>query len=130
MRQRVFNCSRQTLIAWEVEVVGTAWDRMRGLIGRSPEEFRPGRGLLISPSEGIHTIGMSFPIDVVYLDSDHRVIQVYHRLRPFRFGSVRFKAKSVLELPAGTLKESRTEVGDLLQFGEGQGAGGANCAAK
>ena len=89
---------------------------MRGLLGRSAEEFRLGKGLWILPSDGIHTIGVSFPIDVAYLDAKYRVIRTYHSLAPFRVAAVKLKARSILELPAGTLKRSQTQVGDLLQF--------------
>lgn len=89
---------------------------MRGLLGRSSCSFGKGKGFWISPSEGIHTIGMSFPIDVAYLDAQQRVIYLYHRLAPYRIAAVKFGARSVLELPAGVLAESKTQVGDLLQL--------------
>jgi uncharacterized protein len=116
MKYWVFNCTRQTQVVSALEVAETAWSRMKGLLGRGADKFRPGQGLWISPSEGIHTIGMSFPIDVAYLDADRRVIMTYHKLVPFRVAAVKLKAKSVLELPPGTLARSKTEVGDLLQF--------------
>ena len=116
MKHRVFNCTRQTLVVSELEVAETVWSRMRGLLGRRAEEFPSGRGLWITPSEGIHTMGMTFPIDVAYLDSEGRVIRTYHRLAPFRIAAIKFRARGILELPAGTLAQSHTEVGDLLQF--------------
>jgi uncharacterized membrane protein (UPF0127 family) len=114
-RYVVFNCTRQTLVASRLEVTDTVWSRMKGLIGRSGADFQPGMGLWIVPAEGVHTIGMSFPIDVAYLDGRQRVIHICHRLPPMRIGAMKWKARSVLELPAGTLAESLTEVGDLLQ---------------
>jgi uncharacterized membrane protein (UPF0127 family) len=111
-----FNCTKQTLIASKVELADRAWLRMKGLIGRSASDFIPGNGLWIIPAEGIHTIGMSFPIDVAYLDSKDRVIRLYHQLAPMRIAAIKWKAKSVLELPAGMLLQSRTEVGDLLSI--------------
>jgi uncharacterized protein len=130
MNYWVFNCTRQTLVASELEVAETAWSRIKGLLGRSAEEFRPGQGLWIITSEGIHTIGMAFPIDVVYLDSKKRVIRTYHRLAPFRIAAVKLKAKSILELPAGALARSNTEVGDLLQFLASPQEQDGQCAAK
>jgi uncharacterized membrane protein (UPF0127 family) len=100
----------------ELEVAETAWRRLKGLIGRSSRDFQKGKGLWIYPSEGIHTIGLSFPIDVAYLDSEHRVVHIYHRLPPFRFARVILKSRSILEMPAGTLADSGTKSGDLLQF--------------
>jgi hypothetical protein len=89
---------------------------MKGLMGRAPEHFPPGSGLWILPSNGIHTFGMRFPIDAAYLDSHRRVVRVYKRLVPSRIAALSFRAKSVLELPAGTLEAARTEVGDELEF--------------
>lgn len=116
MKYSVFNCTRQTLVASEIELAETGWSRMKGLIGRSEDSFAPGKGLWISPSEGIHTIGMRFPIDVAYINSGRRIVHLYHRLKPNRIACIKFEAKSVLELPAGTLAMSRTEPGDFLYF--------------
>ncbi len=98
---------------------------MKGLIGRSAENFGFGNGILIIPSEGIHTFGMSFPIDAVYLDSKGKVIRIYHNLRPNRLGTVMFRAHCVLELPPGTLARTYTELGDLIEFREAPGSGSA-----
>ena len=67
---------------------------------------------------------MRFPIDVAYLDSKGRIIKVYHRLAPFRIAALSFKAKSVLELPPGTLAQTDTDVGDVLEFHPLQEASG------
>lgn len=65
---------------------------------------------------GIHTFGMRFPIDVVYLNSQTQVLRLYRRLAPCRFAALSIRAKSVLELPEGTLEQTHTEVGDQLEF--------------
>ena len=100
----------------EVEPARSTWARMKGLIGRSLQEFTPGRGLWIVLSQGIHTIGMGFPIDAVYLDARGRIIRLYHSLIPGRVAALNWKTRSVLELPAGTLEKTGTQVGDLLEF--------------
>jgi uncharacterized protein len=116
MKYRVFNCTRQTLVALELEVAQTPWSRMKGLIGRKAEEFPPGKGMWIVPSEGIHTFGMSFALDVAYLNADRRIIRIYHALAPQRIAAFMPRAHSIMELPAGVLMQSETQVGDLLQF--------------
>ena len=112
----VFNRSKDTVVAAEVELAETAWSRLKGLLGRSEKEFAPGKGLWIYPSQGVHTFGMSYPIDVIYLDSAERVIRVCHRLAPSRIGPLKLRARSVIELPAGTLAQSRTSAGDALEI--------------
>jgi hypothetical protein len=57
---------------------------------------------------------MSFKIDVVGLDKDHKVIKLWRCLVPFRVTSVSVKLKSVLELPCGAIKQTQTQLGDQL----------------
>lgn len=85
-------------------------------MGRPSSAFTEGQGLWIVPSEGIHTFGMRFPIDAAYLDAKGKVLRVYHGLRPWRLAAVTLRARSVLELPAGTLERTGTEAGDVLDF--------------
>ncbi len=59
---------------------------------------------------------MSFPIDVVYLDKFGRVLRLYHELQPFRVAAISLRTHSVLELPAGILAQTDTEVGDVIDF--------------
>ena len=116
MKYHLLNRSKQTVLASEVELADTSWTRMKGLLGQSSEDFSAGKGLWIEPSQGVHTIGMKMPIDVVYLDSGYRVVHVHHDLAPFRIAALKFKARSVIELPAGTLAQTRTSVGDVLEI--------------
>ena len=115
-KYRVFNLTRNTVLASEVELVDTEWTRIKGLLGRRAVDFASGNGLWIVPSQGVHTLGMSFPIDVAYLDSGYRVIHVCHRLAPFRIAALKLKARSVIELPAGTLAHTETSIGDVLEI--------------
>jgi uncharacterized membrane protein (UPF0127 family) len=87
--------------------------RLVGLLGK--RSLQPGQGLFIVPSQAIHTVGMAFPIDVVFVDKQYGVVGVREAVRPFRITRVFWKALGVLELPAGTISGSRTEVGDQLK---------------
>jgi uncharacterized protein len=116
LKYQLLNRSKQTMLASEVALADTSWTRMKGLLGKRSEDFPTGKGLWITPSQGVHTIGMKFPIDVVYLDSKHRVIHVCHSLNPFRFAAVKLRCRSVVELPAGTLAQTQTSVGDVLEI--------------
>jgi len=75
-------------------------------------------GLLLTKAMGgVHTCFMRFAIDVAYLDERGRVIAVRENMKPWRIWVVRDKsALMALELPTGRLKETFTEVGDLLEF--------------
>jgi len=89
---------------------------LRGLLGRADDDFRNGSGLWIVPCHGVHTLGMGFPIDVVYLDHQMRVIHVQPELQPWRFAPVRRRATSVLELPSHTAAQTKTAVGDTIDI--------------
>jgi len=76
--------------------------------------IRSDEGLWVVPCQGIHTIGLLFAIDVIYLDENRRVIHLIEHLGPFRFASIRRQSASVLELPTRTIYSSNTQVGDSL----------------
>ena len=108
----VFNQTKETFLALNVTCASTAVARLRGLLGKFA--IRPGEGLWLVPSQGLHTMGLLFPIDVVYLDADYRVIHVIEHLNPFRVAPIRLSAATVLELPLHTIFTSQTRVGDQL----------------
>ena len=90
-----FNQTRQAYLATALAVADTHWTRLCGLLGTARGDFRNGFGLWIVPCHGVHTLGMRFPIDVVYLDREMRVIHVQSELGPWRFAPVRIQAASV-----------------------------------
>ncbi|CAG0977714.1 hypothetical protein ANRL3_01921 [Anaerolineae bacterium] len=106
------NHTRNKTLAEKGTVANRPWLRMRGLIGRSSLE--PGEGLLLLGTKGIHTIGMRFPIDVLFLNDDGWAVHLIHALRPFRVSPFLKNSAMVLELPAGTLRETGTQVGDWI----------------
>lgn len=113
---QAFNRTRQTPLATALAVANTHWTRLRGLVGLRTDDFRNGSGLWIVPCHGVHTLGMGFPIDVVYLDRGLRVIAIQPEVRPWRFTPVLWRATSVLELPCGTAAQTKTVVGDTIEI--------------
>ena len=113
---RAFNQTRQAFLATALAVADTHWTRLRGLLGFRSSEFSSGSGLWIVPSHGVHTLGMGFPIDVIYLDDAMTVIHIQPDLQPWRFAPVRTQAASVLELPCRTAAETSTAVGDQIEI--------------
>lgn len=111
---QAFNDSRQRFLAGRGNIAAQLWARLLGLIGRSSFEF--GEGLLLIGTRGIHTIGMRFPIDVLWLDEGGQALYSIHALEPFRFSPFIRKAAMVLELPAGVLRETGTQVGDRIEI--------------
>jgi uncharacterized membrane protein (UPF0127 family) len=75
-----------------------------------------GDGLWIKPCNSIHSIWMKFDFDAIFLDKDLRVVHLVHEMKPWRASKMIFAATSVLELPAGLIAQSSTEVGDQLEM--------------
>ena len=105
------NHTRDTVLAHAVEVADTSAKRRTGLLKH--EKLEPGEGLWIVPCESVHTFFMKFPIDLLYLDRRHKVRKARSAVRPWRLSAC-LLAHSVLELPAGTVKQSGTQAGDEL----------------
>jgi len=111
-----YNQTRETFVATEVSVANNYFLRLFGLLGKTARWAQPGRGLWIVPCHGVHTLGMMFPIDLVFLDREKRVIHIEEYVRPFRISKVIRKAASVLELPVHTIYRSGTRKGDCLEI--------------
>jgi len=101
------------MLATRLEVADSGAKRNKGLLGRTG--LAAGEGLWIVPCESVHTFFMKFPIDLVYLDRKNRVRKVCDSVPAWRL-SVCLSAHSILELPAGTIRSTRTEGGDTLEF--------------
>jgi len=112
----VYNKTRETFVATEATVADSYISRLIGLLGKTKRWAELGRGLWIVPSRGVHTFGMLFPIDLIFLGKDKEVVHVEEYVRPFRISRVSLKATSVLELPPHTVYRSRTQVGDKLEI--------------
>jgi len=111
---KAVNLTTQKELAGNLTVAGTAFSRMRGLLGKT---FLPaGDGLWIKPCKGVHTFGMKFPIDVVFLDKGNIVIATIRELSPNRLTPLFFKASSVLELPTSIIEATRVAVGDRIDI--------------
>ncbi len=111
-----FNRTRNAYLANHLSVADTHWSRFRGLMGMDAASFPAGNGLWIIPSRGVHTLGMKFPIDVLYLDTNKCVVHLEQSLQPWRVARVSIRTTSVLELPANTLRSSGTAVGDEIEI--------------
>ncbi len=112
----VYNKTRETFVATEATVADSYLRRLVGLLGKTKRWAQLGRGLWIVPSCGVHTIGMLFPIDLIFLSKEKQVVHVEEHVRPFRVSKVSLKATSVLELPAHTIYSTGTQVGDALEI--------------
>ncbi|MGA2192876.1 MAG: DUF192 domain-containing protein [Nitrospirota bacterium] len=112
MPSKITNKTANKLIASNVRIAKSLPQRMKGLLGK--DSLPPDEGLLISPCSSIHTVGMRFPIDVIFYDRTMRALAVVKGLKPYRITCWHPRARGVIELPAGTLSRAPVEPGDEL----------------
>lgn len=106
--------TNRTVVAERVMRADTFLTRLIGLLGR--EGLMEEEALWLSPCKGIHTMGMSFPIDVIFLDDNLKVVALREKVAPWRATRIYRAATSVLELPAGSIRRSGVEIGDQMGF--------------
>jgi uncharacterized membrane protein (UPF0127 family) len=112
------NESRECVLADRTWRATAAGDRLRGLLGR--KSLAEGEGLWITPCSSVHTLFMSFPIDVLFLDRKGlEVVAVIERMVPWRVTRAYLRAGSALELPAGTIARTGTRPGDRVAIAPG-----------
>jgi len=107
------NTTQNTIVSDRCHLANSVLKRMVGLLNRM--RFDKGEGLLLDRSYGIHTFGMRFPIDVLFLDKDLHVIRAIKALPPYRTCAVK-RSVYVLEVPIGAIEASRTQEGDQIQI--------------
>ncbi|MFZ0704000.1 MAG: DUF192 domain-containing protein [Candidatus Korobacteraceae bacterium] len=113
---RAANITKNRVLGDRIVVAETNLSRMIGLLGKSGLEA--GEGLLIYPSQSIHTVAMRFTIDVIFADRDWRVTHLHPRMVPYRMTALHWRARCAIELPAGMIAETSTSVGDQLSVTE------------
>jgi hypothetical protein len=99
-------------------------ERPRSFVGRGlglmfRRSFAAGSAMWIDPCDGIHMFWMRFPIDALFLDKAQRVVRIDHRLGRWRMVPYVRGARSVVELPAGTLDGLDLPKGHQLEFAAG-----------
>ena len=108
------NVTRNALIADKAIAANTMFKRMKGLLGR--ERFNSGEALVITPCRSIHMLFMKFPLDIIFIDRANTAVGLCPNIRPFQFSPFFPRAHSAIEIPAGTIAASRTQMGDTIQI--------------
>lgn len=111
---KAINASKSLVIASDLREASGFFSRLKGLIGMA--KLEDGEGLWMARCRAIHTFGMRFPIDVVFLNGENIVKKVVNGLRPFRPMVCCLSAKSVIELPEGAIKNMQIQLGDRIEI--------------
>ncbi len=110
----VRNQTQNTVLCPRAVLADTTLTRLFGLLGQLP--LSPADGLLIKPSSGVHTWGMTFPIDIVALGRNDCVVGLWRAIGPWRICGLSFRTRSILELAPGAIDRSGTLIGDQLHM--------------
>jgi uncharacterized protein len=111
MHVALFNERTNLPVATQVEIAATRGSRRRGLLGR--DHLDEAAAMLLAPCTSVHTVGMRFPIDVVFVDRQGYAVKVVRNLRPWRI-ALSFGGRAVIEMAAGSLRWGQVVPGDRL----------------
>jgi uncharacterized protein len=109
---QVVNVSTGEILAEQALVAETLFSRFMGLQGK--RALPKGGGLILIPTNAIHTLFMMMPIDVVFVSQAGRVLRIGRRLRPWRLGPIVPRALYCIELPAE--KAATTSIGHTIEL--------------
>ena len=111
---KIVNLTKNTVLAENATVAKSLASRLKGLLGRT---YLPkGEGLIILDCGSIHTFFMGFAIDVLFLNREHKVVKARKNIPPFRLLDCPFKGNITIELPAGTIDGSSTQIGHHIEL--------------
>lgn len=114
MLARVENLTQKTTVMRSGQVADKPANRMQGLFGT--KQPKVGDGFLIMPWDTVNSLFTSSQLDVLYVDETHRVIAVDDRIMPNSAAQPRDNYRYMIEVPAGTIARTKTNLGDLLQI--------------
>ncbi len=104
----------KNVLVQDLKVADKPWSRIQGLLFKPM--LSPEQGLALIPCNSIHSLGMRYSMDVIYLDKKNKVLKCTHDFRPNSLGPLVWKAKTVIEMPAGKLRGLDVQVGDQLTY--------------
>ncbi len=105
----VVNQSKKTILATDLKLCNSVLDKFLGLLRKSNP-----RSLMFKTRLGMHTLLMKENIDILVLDKSNKVVKIGESIEPNQFFFWNPKYGLVLELPEGTIKQTKTEIGDVL----------------
>jgi len=109
---QLWNLRTGRVVAGQLLIADSFWNRFRGLLGRS--FLLPGEGLWLKPCRRVHMMGMKFPISVWYLDKTGHVVAIIDDLKPWKLSPRQHNTESIIEFPVGWGKATNTRLGDEL----------------
>ena len=112
-QMRITNLTKNTVLADKAHLAVAFKQRVVGLLGRSGLE--QGEALILKNTSSVHTFGMKFTIDVLFINRKNIVVAALKNLKPFRLSAL-YPFSDAIELPAGTIQATQTFKGDIIQI--------------
>lgn len=112
----LFDQDRGRCVVRKVWKASSSWERMRGLLGRAP--LGNDEALLLEPCGSVHSFGMRYALDLVYVDRRGCVRKLVYGMRPGRL-SASLGAHATIEFAAGKLAVTGIKMGDRLAWRTG-----------
>jgi uncharacterized protein len=109
----LWNTRSGEALATRVVAAFDSGSRRQGLLGR--DGLQAGEALVLAPCSSVHTAFMRFPIDLIFVARDGRVVKTSAAVRPWRI-RVAWRAFAVVELPSGIVGRSATKPGDVVEL--------------
>lgn len=109
----IINQTRNAVLAQNVRKANTPWLRMRGLLGQ--KALLDGEAMVIEPCNSVHMFFMRFAIDVVFISRNNVVVGCCCNLKPFQLSPVFWDSYCAIELPAGKIESTQTQIGDKVE---------------
>ncbi len=113
---KVINKTKNIQIASNIKLANNIFTRTLGLLNKS--SLTEDEGLLIKPCNSIHSFGMKFNFDAIFLDKNNNVKHMIKNMKPWRCSAIIFSADKTLELAPGVAEKTKIEINDILEFVE------------
>ncbi len=111
---KIINLTRDITLSDNAVIADTLSGRIKGLLGR--KKLKSGEALIIKPCNWVHTFFMRFPIDLLFIDRQERIVKIVRAIPPFRLSSISLGASYVIELPAESISSTQTKIGDHISI--------------
>ncbi len=108
---KVINKTKKTILAENIIIPTSLLDQSLGLL-----KYPKPAAMMLHTRFGIHTFGMSYPIDVLILNKQNRIVAINKNMKPNKIFLWNIRYETILELPGETIHKTRTEFGDLIIF--------------
>lgn len=113
IQSKIFSEEGGVCLIDDMSITTNVWERMQGLIGKP--QLAPNQGLMLSSCNSVHTFGMKYDLDVIFLNKNKKIVKLVERLKPMRV-SFCLNAVDTLELNSGVIKSLELNLNDYVYW--------------